>query len=70
MYSQWGEYLDCSVSCGEGTRSRERTCIGGICARATPQDLIEISNCNEGSCKFYQARLLIVDIWVNTLFDI
>ena len=53
MYSTWGEYSDCSKSCGVGNKTRERNCIGGICSRATTQDLVQSDFCNEINCKLY-----------------
>ena len=50
VYSSWDVYSQCSKTCGDGQRTRERTCIGGICSRATSQDLIETEVCNEGAC--------------------
>ena len=52
VYSVWSEYSSCSTTCGEGTTTRTRTCIGGICSRATEADLIEKSTCNERGCKY------------------
>ena len=51
VYSEWSEYSTCSATCGEGTTTRTRTCIGGICSRATEADLLETSVCNERGCK-------------------
>ena len=50
VYSSWDVYSQCSKTCGDGQRTRERTCIGGICSRATSQDLIETEVCNQGPC--------------------
>ena len=58
VYSVWSEYSSCSATCGEGTTTRTRTCIGGICSRATQADLIENSICNERGCKY-----LVVQNW-------
>ena len=41
--------------------TRARTCIGGICSRATSEDLIETAVFNEGDCKFFLIRLEIRD---------
>jgi len=64
-WSNWGDFSDCSVTCGTGTRSRERTCIGGIVGEpnchiggATEERSCTLSACrgtwsswsNEGSC--------------------
>ena len=51
VWSSWGDFSQCSKFCGDGKKTRERTCIGGICSRATSQDLIDTDNCYELDCK-------------------
>ena len=51
VYSEWTQYTSCSATCGEGTTTRTRTCIGGICSRATDADIFETSICNERGCE-------------------
>ena len=53
MFSTWTEYSSCTTTCGEGSKTRTRTCIGGICSRATEADLTETSICNERGCKYF-----------------
>ena len=53
MFSEWTEYSSCTATCGEGSKTRTRTCIGGICSRATEADLTEISICNERGCEYF-----------------
>ena len=51
VYSSWNPYSVCSVTCGDGQKTRTRTCVGGICSLATPQDFIQTDTCNERDCK-------------------
>ncbi|CAH0716369.1 unnamed protein product, partial [Brenthis ino] len=32
LWSRWGKWGECSVTCGEGTISRRRHCVSGRCA--------------------------------------
>ena len=57
VYSTWGSYSECSTTCGNGEKTRSRTCIGGICSLATSSDLIQTDICNEGDCKSYQSSI-------------
>ena len=54
VLSTWGSYSECSTTCGNGEKTKSRTCIGGICSLATSSDLIQTDICNEGDCKSYQ----------------
>ena len=58
VYSTWGSYSECSTTCGNGEKTRSRTCIGGICSLATSSDLIQTDICNEGDCKLYKKYYL------------
>lgn len=53
VFSEWTEYSSCTTTCGEGSKTRTRTCIGGICSRAAEADLTEISSCNERGCAYF-----------------
>ncbi|XP_074659490.1 coadhesin-like [Tubulanus polymorphus] len=52
-WSDWGNYGSCSVTCGEGTKTRTRTCTnpapsngGAVCVG----DNSESTSCNDGPC--------------------
>ena len=66
MYSTWESYSECSTTCGNGEKTKSRTCIGGICSLATSGDLIQTDICNEGDCKFYQNFVLKVYIVITS----
>ena len=50
VYSDWSEYTNCSKTCGEGQKTRTRSCIGGTCSLATDNDLNETATCNDRGC--------------------
>ncbi|XP_077969202.1 A disintegrin and metalloproteinase with thrombospondin motifs 9-like isoform X2 [Styela clava] len=50
QWSDWGEWSECSLSCGSGDRVRERTCIGGessTCEGVSTDSM----KCNVQECK-------------------
>ena len=58
VYSTWDSYSECSKTCGDGEKTKTRTCIGGICSLASSNDLIQTETCNERDCKFYKMHVL------------
>ena len=50
VYSKWSEYSSCSKTCGQGEHSRTRDCVGGICSKATSNDMIETKSCMDKEC--------------------
>ena len=52
-WAPWGAYSTCTLTCGDGTKVRRRTCTepepsngGSDCAGSGT----EIASCNEGAC--------------------
>ncbi|XP_039259105.2 A disintegrin and metalloproteinase with thrombospondin motifs gon-1-like isoform X1 [Styela clava] len=51
-WTQWGEWSDCSSTCGDGEAIRVRTCTDGIAGVDCVGDAMETKNCNERKCIF------------------
>uniref|UniRef100_A0A183C8P4 Peptidase M12B domain-containing protein n=1 Tax=Globodera pallida TaxID=36090 RepID=A0A183C8P4_GLOPA len=49
-WTQWGDWSQCSATCGNGTRRRERTCEGGGTGGCGWQDA-ETEQCREQRCE-------------------
>ena len=53
-WGEWGEWGACSVTCGDGMRTRVKPCIDAdtsdsvTCDGDTPTDT---ENCNDGDCR-------------------
>lgn len=45
-WSCWSDYSDCSTTCGQGYRHRQRSCTAGTC----PGDRIQSMPCDTGPC--------------------
>ena len=64
-WGEWSAYSSCTVSCGDGQRSRLRFCSngeGGIdqSAEGCEGDASEVILCNEGQCQ--SGSTLVIDI--------
>ena len=54
-FTDWGEWEECSVTCGDGVRYRFRTCTAGcenIDADDANHSLDETEACSQTACKF------------------
>ncbi|XP_013419109.1 A disintegrin and metalloproteinase with thrombospondin motifs adt-1 isoform X2 [Lingula anatina] len=49
-WTQWSHFSQCSVTCGNGERSRVRTCIGGEAGYSCRGDATEYIECNQRPC--------------------
>ena len=50
MWSDWGPYSSCSVSCGDGNKQRSRTCLNGIIGQDCIGNDSQTVSCNEQDC--------------------
>ena len=51
-FAEWGEWTECSRTCGGGKRARERACIipDGQDRVACTGDLRQVEDCNNDPC--------------------
>ena len=68
VYSTWESYSECSKTCGDGEKTKIRTCIGGICSLASSNDLIQTEICNERNYKFYKMHILFQKVFKHTVY--
>ena len=50
-FGSWGQWSECTASCGSGTRTREQQCEGSDAAECTGEPGKEEENCNTGGCR-------------------
>ena len=62
-YSQWVDWSDCSVTCGDGTQTRTRTCDNHCPDLVMNDDINETQECNLVECKFWKLRKLLWSIF-------
>ena len=67
-WSNWGAYGACSVTCGDGTKTRTRTCSDPSNTRdVCPGSSSDTTNCNDATCGMYiyvTQLLLITSMWL------
>lgn len=71
VWSDWEEWGTCSLTCGDGTKMRSRTCDnpapsngGADCAG----DADDTQACNDGACPGNLKFRIILTIYCNDLF--
>ena len=70
-FSLWSTWLPCSATCGDGTKSRSRSCTA-YCDDVNSEDTSENTNCNEGRCKYllnnYYSNWSLFYHYINCIF--
>ena len=49
-WSAWSSWMACSVSCGSGTQSRNRTCLDSTPGNTCQGNMTETSSCSQPAC--------------------
>ena len=49
-FNSWTAWSVCDMSCGDGSRTRSRTC-SAHCSNLSSSDTSETESCNDGACK-------------------
>ncbi|CAK8686571.1 uncharacterized protein LOC143467966 [Clavelina lepadiformis] len=50
--SEWSYWTDCSASCGGGTQTKSRSCVGSGCTKTASKE-VQTQSCNTGQCPYY-----------------
>ena len=56
-FSVWNEWSDCSKICGNGQKTRTRTCVEN-CDNVDSNELIDTEICNDRNCELMILSLL------------
>ena len=52
-FSEWSDWSTCSVTCGEGTKSKTRICLGPGWCNAEKLTYL-VNDCDAGTCGIYK----------------
>ena len=53
VWSNWGQWTNCTQSCGSGKRTRVRKCLHNHSSAPCVGDQLQESTCNEFSCPYW-----------------
>ena len=60
--STWTTWSECSKTCGNGNKTRERQCMSGTCSITSLAELTETEACYEEDCKLSLQEYYMVNI--------